>query len=153
MFGLFRKTTEDKVADTLLHSGVSVILGGKQVELPRPTLSVWVEVSRHASHLTEYNEVVSMQDVLVGCSDAVHVANILSCFVCGVRRDNVRERDEYARLVMETIPTEDVRQAIVTILNECGVGELFMLTASLKETTITKPTRGAVESQTASGHR
>lgn len=149
MLGIFkRKTTEERVADTALHRVVSVSLGGKQIDIPRPTLAVWIELSAIVSRLGEYPNDVSVFGIIAS-SDAEVYAEMLSVLACGVRKDNKREREKMAEFIKYHCSVEEVSLAITTTLNECNVGGFFALTTSLREVTITKPTREVVT--TASG--
>lgn len=154
MLGFLKsKTTERKVADTIHEVAVSVRLcGGEQYDVPAPTLATLVEVSALSSELSpsEGSE-VTLQTMLHSAQDAAVYARMLSAFILGVRRDNAKAREELCYHLMERASVSEVIEAVQSILSSSDIGGLFMLTTSLREMRLTKPTREVVTPPTALG--
>ena len=150
-FPFFTKK-KDKVSDTLLSGGVSLSLQGEEVTAPAPTLATWVEVSGLVSQLRALPEdEVSLFNILEMGEDAAVYAKILASFLVGVRRDNAKERLIKADELMYKLSVIELGAALLSILEQSNIQELFMLTTSLKQMRLTKPTREVVDETTALG--
>ena len=150
-FPFFTKK-KDKVSDTLLSGGVSLSLQGEEVTAPAPTLATWVEVSGLVSQLRVLPEdEVSLFNILTMGEDAAVYAKILASFLVGVRRDNAKERKVKADELMYRLSVKELSAAFFSILEQSNIQELFMLTTSLKQMRLTKPTREVVDETTALG--
>lgn len=150
-FPFFTKK-KDKVSDTLLSGGVSLSLLGEEVTAPAPTLATWVEVSGLLSQIRDLPEdEVSLFNILEMGEDAAVYAKILASFLVGVRRDNAKERLIKADELMYKLSVKELSAAFLSILEQSNIQELFMLTTSLKQMRLTKPTREVVDETTALG--
>ena len=150
-FPFFTKK-KDKVSDTLLSGGVSLSLLGEEVTAPAPTLATWVEVSGLVSQIRDLPEdKVSLFNILEMGEDAAVYAKILASFLVGVRRDNAKERLIKADDLMYKLSVIELSAALLSILEQSNIQELFMLTTSLKQMRLTKPTREVVDETTALG--
>lgn len=150
-FPFFTKK-KDKVSDTLLSGGVSLSLLGEEVTAPAPTLATWVEVSGLVSQIRDLPEdEVSLFNILEMGEDAAVYAKILASFLVGVRRDNAKERLIKADDLMYKLSVIELGAALLSILEQSNIQELFMLTTSLKQMRLTKPTREVVDETTALG--
>lgn len=150
-FPFFTKK-KDKVSDTLLSGGVSLSLLGEEVTAPAPTLATWVEVSGLLSQIRDLPEdEVSLFNILEMGEDAAVYAKILASFLVGVRRDNAKERLTKADDLMYKLSVIELGAALLSILEQSNIQELFMLTTSLKQMRLTKPTREVVDETTALG--
>ena len=150
-FPFFTKK-KDKVSDTLLSGGVSLSLMGEEVTAPAPTLATWVEVSGLLSQIRDLPEdEVSLFNILEMGEDAAVYAKILASFLVGVRRDNAKERLTKADRLMYKLSVKELSAAFFSILEQSNIQELFMLTTSLKQMRLTKPTREVVDETTALG--
>ena len=150
-FPFFTKK-KDKVSDTLLSGGVSLSLLGEEVTAPAPTLATWVEVSGLLSQIRDLPEdEVSLFNILKMGEDAAVYAKILATFVVGVQRDNAKERLVKADYLMYKLSVIELGAALLSILEQSNIQELFMLTTSLKQMRMTKPTREVVDETTAPG--
>lgn len=150
-FPFFTKK-KDKVSDTLLSGGVSLSLLGEEVTAPAPTLATWVEVSGLLSQLRDlHDNEVSLFNILKMGEDAAVYAKILASFLVGVRRDNAKERLIKADDLMYKLSVIELGAALLSILEQSNIQELFMLTTSLKQMRLTKPTREVVDETTALG--
>ena len=150
-FPFFTKK-KDKVSDTLLSGGVSLSLLGEEVTAPAPTLATWVEVSGLVSQIRDLPEdKVSLFNILEMGEDAAVYAKILASFLVGVRRDNAKERLIKADELMYKLSVIELGAALLSILEQSNIQELFMLTTSLKQMRLTKPTREVVDETTALG--
>lgn len=150
-FPFFTKK-KDKVSDTLLSGGVSLSLLGEEVTAPAPTLATWVEVSGLVSQIRDLSEdEVSLFNILEMGEDAAVYAKILASFLVGVRRDNAKERLIKADDLMYKLSVIELSAALLSILEQSNIQELFMLTTSLKQMRLTKPTREVVDETTALG--
>ncbi len=150
-FPFFTKK-KDKVSDTLLSGGVSISLQGEEVTVPAPTLATWVEVSGLVSQLRALPEdEVSLLNILKMGEDAAVYAKIIAAFVVGVQRDNAKERLVKADGLMYKLSVKELSAAFFSILEQSNIQELFMLTTSLKQMRLTKPTREVVDETTALG--
>lgn len=150
-FPFFTKK-KDKVSDTLLSGGVSLSLLGEEVTAPAPTLATWVEVSGLVSQIRDLPEdEVSLFNILEMGEDAAVYAKILASFLVGVRRDNAKERLIKADDLMYKLSVIELSAALLSILEQSNIQELFMLTTSLKQMRLTKPTREVVDETTALG--
>lgn len=148
----FKKKAEQMVSDTLLSGGVSVSIGSTEYKVYPPTLATWVEVSALIAQVTDVEERdMTLYDLIaLGC-DAETYAHILATFITGVKRDNEAERRKTAEMLLYTSNVPDLATALFTVLETMNVGELFMLTTSLKKTMITKPTKEVGSETTAPG--
>lgn len=164
MLGLFGKlgqsktTPESKSAETLLELGIEVELAGRTFSAPRPTLAVWLELSRLASELSggDTPEEVTMLGMLERGRDVAVYAGMLSALLVGIKRQGKSdgERRELEAWMLERCTVSEVSTALLRLLEACQVGELFMLTTSLRGLSITTPTRreeGVVKPATALG--
>lgn len=150
-FPFFTKK-KDKVSDTLLSGGVSLSLQGEEVTAPAPTLATWVEVSGLLSQISDLpDDEVSLFNILTMGEDAAVYAKILASFLVGVRRDNAKERLIKADDLMYRLSVKELSAAFFSILEQSNIQELFMLTTSLKQMRLTKPTREVVDETTALG--
>ena len=150
-FPFFTKK-KDKVSDTLLSGGVSLSLLGEEVTAPAPTLATWVEVSGLLSQISDLpDDEVSLFNILTMGEDAAVYAKILASFLVGVRRDNAKERLIKADDLMYKLSVIELGAALLSILEQSNIQELFMLTTSLKQMRLTKPTREVVDETTALG--
>lgn len=150
-FPFFTKK-KDKVSDTLLSGGVSLSLLGEEVTVPAPTLATWVEVSGLVSQIRDIPEdEISLFNILKMGEDAAVYAKILASFLVGVRRDNAKERLIKADDLMYKLSVIELGAALLSILEQSNIQELFMLTTSLKQMRLTKPTREVVDETTALG--
>ena len=150
-FPFFTKK-KDKVSDTLLSGGVSLSLLGEEVTVPAPTLATWVEVSGLVSQIRDIPEdEMSLFNSLKMGEDAAVYAKILASFLVGVRRDNAKERQVKADELMYKLSVIELGAALLSILEQSNIQELFMLTTSLKQMRLTKPTREVVDETTALG--
>lgn len=150
-FPFFTKK-KDKVSDTLLSGGVSLSLLGEEVTAPAPTLATWVEVSGLLSQIRDLHEdEVSLFNILKMGEDAAVYAKILAAFIVGVQRDNAKERLVKADNLMYKLSVKELSAAFFSILEQSNIQELFMLTTSLKQMRLTKPTREVVDETTALG--
>ena len=149
----FKKKAEQMVSDTLLSGGVSVSIGSTEYKVYPPTLATWVEVSALIAQVTDVEErEMTLYDLIALGGDAETYAHILAAFITGVKRDNEAERRKTAETLLYTSNVPDLATALFTVLETMNVGELFMLTTSLKKTMITKPTKEVVNETTALGH-
>lgn len=149
----FKKKAEQMVSDTLLSGGVSVSIGSTEYKVYPPTLATWVEVSALIAQVTDVEERdMTLYDLIALGSDAEIYAHILATFIAGVKRDNEAERRKTAETLLYTATIPDLATALFTVLETMNIGELFMLTTSLKKTMITKPTKEVVNETTALGH-
>lgn len=149
----FKKKAEQMVSDTLLSRGVSVSIGSTEYKVYPPTLATWVEVSALIAQVTDVEERdMTLYDLIALGGDAETYAHILAAFITGVKRDNEAERRKTAETLLYTSNVPDLATALFTVLETMNVGELFMLTTSLKKTMITKPTKEVVNETTALGH-
>lgn len=149
----FKKKAEQMVSDTLLSGGVSVSIGSTEYKVYPPTLATWVEVSALIAQVTDVEErEMTLYDLIALGSDAEIYAHILATFIAGVKRDNEAERRKTAETLLYTATIPDLATALFTVLETMNIGELFMLTTSLKKTMITKPTKEVVSETTAPGH-
>lgn len=149
----FKKKAEQMVSDTLLSGGVSVSIGSTEYKVYPPTLATWVEVSALIAQVTDVEERdMTLYDLIALGSDAETYAHILAAFIAGVKRDNEAERRKTAETLLYTSNVPDLATALFTVLETMNVGELFMLTTSLKKTMITKPTKEVGSETTALGH-
>lgn len=149
----FKKKAEQMVSDTLLSGGVSVSIGSTEYKVYPPTLATWVEVSALIAQVTDVEERdMTLYDLIALGSDAEIYAHILATFIAGVKRDNEAERRKTAETLLYTSTIPDLATALFTVLETMNIGELFMLTTSLKKTMITKPTKEVVSETTALGH-
>lgn len=150
-FPFFTKK-KDKVSDTLLSGGVSLSLQGEEITAPAPTLATWVEVSGLLSQIHDIPEdEVSLFNILKMGDDAAVYAKILASFLVGVKRDNAKERLVKAEDLMHKLSVIELGAALLSILEQSNIQELFMLTTSLKQMRLTKPTREVVDETTAPG--
>ena len=94
---------------------------------------------------------MTLYDLIALGGDAETYAHILAAFITGVKRDNEAERRKTAETLLYTATIPDLATALFTILETMNVGELFMLTTSLKKTMITKPTKEVGNEMTAPG--
>ncbi len=148
----FKKKAEQMVSDTLLSGGVSLSLLGEEVTAPAPTLATWVEVSGLLSQIRDLpKDEVSLFNILKMGEDAAVYAKILASFLVGVRRDNAKERLIKADDLMYKLSVIELSAALLSILEQSNIQELFMLTTSLKRTAITKPTKEVGSETTAPG--
>lgn len=148
----FKKKAEQMVSDTLLSGGVSVSIGSTEYKVYPPTLATWVEVSALIAQVTDVEERdMTLYDLIALGGDAETYAHILATFITGVKRDNEAERRKTAETLLYTSNVTDLATALFTVLETMNVGELFMLTTSLKKTMITKPTKEVVSETTALG--
>ena len=148
----FKKKAEQMVSDTLLSGGVSVAIGSTEYKVYPPTLATWVEVSALIAQVTDVEERdMTLYDLIALGSDAEIYAHILATFIAGVKRDNEAERRKTAETLLYTSTIPDLATALFTVLETMNIGELFMLTTSLKRTMITKPTKEVVSETTAPG--
>lgn len=148
----FKKKAEQMVSDTLLSGGVSVSIGSTEYKVYPPTLATWVEVSALIAQVTDVEERdMTLYDLIALGGDAETYAHILAAFITGVKRDNEAERSKTAETLLYTANVPDLATALFTVLETMNVGELFMLTTSLKKTMITKPTKEVVNETTALG--
>lgn len=148
----FKKKAEQMVSDTLLSGGVSVAIGSTEYKVYPPTLATWVEVSALIAQVTDVEERdMTLYDLIALGSDAETYAHILATFIAGVKRDNEAERRKTAETLLYTSNVPDLATALFTVLETMNVGELFMLTTSLKRTMITKPTKEVGSETTAPG--
>ena len=149
----FKKKAEQMVSDTLLSGGVSVSIGSTEYKVYPPTLATWVEVSALIAQVTDVEErEMTLYDLIALGSDAEIYAHILATFIAGVKRDNEAERRKTAETLLYTSTIPDLATALFTVLETMNIGELFMLTTSLKKTMITKPTKEVGSETTALGH-
>lgn len=149
----FKKKAEQMVSDTLLSGGVSVSIGSTEYKVYPPTLATWVEVSALIAQVTDVEErEMTLYDLIALGSDAETYAQILATFITGVKRDNEAERRKTAETLLYTATIPDLATALFTVLESANIGELFMLTTSLKRTAITKPTKEVGSETTALGH-
>ena len=149
----FKKKAEQMVSDTLLSGGVSVAIGSTEYKVYPPTLATWVEVSALIAQVTDVEERdMTLYDLIALGGDAETYAHILAAFITGVKRNNEAERRKTAETLLYTANVPDLATALFTVLETMNVGELFMLTTSLKKTMITKPTKEVVNETTALGH-
>lgn len=156
MFGLFSKrkpTIEERVSQTLNEVSVSVLLcGGVTYNVPPPTLATLVEVSALSSMLSQSKvDRGSLLDMLSSGEDAGVYAQMLSAFITGVRKGNDKDRASLSEYILEHSTVSEVIQSMQAILTHSDIGGLFMLTTSLREMRLTKPTREVVKNQTAPG--
>lgn len=141
-----RKSTEQKASDTLLQGGVSLPFGGTTILAPAPTLATWFEVSALLSQVSEIPEdEVTLFNLLTLGDDAMIYARILATFIVGVKKDNQKEREAKADEILYSTTVTELSIAFFTFLELTNVQELFMLTTSLKQTDISKPTREVEE--------
>lgn len=149
----FKKKAEQMVSDTLLSGGVSVAIGSTEYKVYPPTLATWVEVSALIAQVTDVEERdMTLYDLIALGGDAETYAHILAAFIAGVKRDNEAERRKTAETLLYTATIPDLATALFNVLETMNVGELFMLTTSLKKTMITKPTKEVVSETTVLGH-
>lgn len=151
-FGKKGKSTEQSVSDALLSGGVSVTLGSKEYNAPAPTLATWIEVSALVTNLSD-GEMgnVSLYHLMSLGTDAETYARILATFIAGVQKSNSKERENLYQEIVHSASVQQVTEALYSILEIAKVQGLFMLTTSLKQTSITKPTREVVTETTAPG--
>ena len=148
----FKKKAEQMVSDTLLSGGVSVSIGSTEYKVYPPTLATWVEVSALIAQVTDVEERdMTLYDLIALGGDAETYAHTLATFIAGVKRDNEAERRKTAETLLYTATIPDLATALFTVLETMNIGELFMLTTSLKRTMITKPTKEVVSETTAPG--
>lgn len=148
----FKKKAEQMVSDTLLSGGVSVAIGSTEYKVYPPTLATWVEVSALIAQVTDVEERdMTLYDLIALGSDAEIYAHILATFIAGVKRDNEAERRKTAETLLYTATIPDLATALFNVLESANIGELFMLTTSLKRTAITKPTKEVGSETTAPG--
>lgn len=148
----FKKKAEQMVSDTLLSGGVSVAIGSTEYKVYPPTLATWVEVSALIAQVTDVEErEMTLYDLIALGGDAEIYAHILATFITGVKRDNEAERRKTAETLLYTATIPDLATALFNVLESANIGELFMLTTSLKRTAITKPTKEVGSETTALG--
>ena len=140
------KSTEQKASDTLLQGGVSLPFGGTTILAPAPTLATWFEVSALLSQLSEIPEgdKVSIHHLLTLGDDAEIYARVLACLIVGVKKGNQKEREAKAEEILYSTTVTELSISFFTFLEQANIQELFMLTTSLKQTNISKPTREVV---------
>lgn len=148
----FKKKAEQMVSDALLSGGVSVTIGSVEYKVSPPTLATWVKVSALASQLADVKDGdVTLYDLIALGGEAELYANILATFIAGVKKDNEAERKKTAETLFYTATIPELSTALFSVLEGANIGELFMLTTSLKKTAITKPTKEVGSETTALG--
>lgn len=149
---LRKKSTEQSVSDTLLSGGVSVTLGSKEYTATAPTLATWIEVSALVANLSDVEvSDVSLYHLMSLGADAEAYARILAAFIAGVQKGNSKGREALYQEIIHSASVQQITDALCSILETSNVQGLFMLTTSLKQTTITKPTREVVNETTVLG--
>lgn len=144
-------STERQVADTLHEACVSVTLGSVEYGVPSPTLATLVEVSAIVSAFGDgRDEGSSLLEIIQSAGEAHLYADMLAVFILEAKRGNSKEREELARKLLEEAKVSEVIVAIQSIISMSDIGGLFMLTTSLREMRMTKPTREVVQ-EIASG--
>lgn len=153
MLGFWRKnrTTEQYVSQTITESVVSVSLGSKQYDVPCPTLATLVEISAISSMLSQSDGDPNLLTLMQDAKDAKLYADMLAAFILGVKKGNHKQRQTLSEEILYSAGVSDVINAIQSILSKSDIGGLFMLTTSLREMRLTRPTREVGSDQIALG--
>lgn len=149
---------ESKVAEQILEDDIEVTLAGKTYSVARPTFATYLRVSELVATLPaadKKKDEVTTEDVLKVLSNASEykaIPKILATLILGVskpsRRTAIqkavgRNKDEINALAEEITYTASIKEmvhALGTLINNMGLSDFFVLTTSLKEMNVAKPT-------------
>lgn len=145
------RTTEQHVSQTITESVASVSLGSKQYDVPCPTLATLVEISAISSMLSQSDGDPNLLTLMQDAKDAKLYADMLAAFILGVKKGNHKQRQTLSEEILYSAGVSDVINAIQSILSKSDIGGLFMLTTSLREMRLTRPTREVGSDQIAFG--
>lgn len=156
------KTAEERTAETVLEKPITVTLGKKTYNIPRPTLGTIIEVSGMVSKFGEYE---FSQDFIESPTEVLRLAKhygalprIVATFVCGVKKysafgitfTNQRKISRMERKIANTMTPKDMATILVEIFSSMECAFFLATITSLNKINHLKPT---TTSPTASGQQ
>lgn len=142
------KTTEEKVSNVVLQKEVEIRLQtGKVLKVKQPTLATLIEasalVSKMPKEVLENGKRLGIEALRIAKECEV-IADILAVMVCGsskktkvlqrIRRRMLREKFMYSYQPVE------LQELLKNVLGDLQLVDFFVLTVSLQEVNVTKPT-------------
>lgn len=163
-------TIESRVADTILESNIGTVdIDGTTYEIAPPTVATLILVSKIVSRLPVVERVTGaavVNAVLHHAKDYDALGELAAVMILGARnltekrtvttytrkwfglrrvkheREEIIDRkSELAERIMQTFSPTQLYQLIVKRLNELDIASFFVITTSLSEANLLKPTR------------
>lgn len=158
-----KKNIEGKVADALLQSPMTVIVGKRKFVVPRVTLGTLTMVAEYIVAMPSFSPEKKIPEILEGCTRGREVARILAILLYGADairnpfrwkpfflRKSVIKLENY--LLLQLSPTQ-IYDAVTTILSNSELEDFFALTTFLRTVNLVGSERevGETTKTTASG--
>ncbi len=161
-------TIEQKVAETILQNGSTMLIGGANYEVAPPSTATLILVSAEISklpqiELTDDKEILPW--VLSNAKDCGFLGDIVAILVLGAKGITetkkitkshlfglinseeevfINHREILCKSLLEDYTPKQLKDVAIELLNRMEVGDFFGLTTFLLEINLTKPTREVV---------
>ena len=169
------KTTEQRVAETILEKGQTIQIGTKTYTVAPPTTATLIAVSELVAQMpaikTDPNNIAA--ETLRIAKDCRILGDIIAVLILGERNlqqtrktekkrffgllietkeETYDAKAELAKTILQETSPKQLNSALVALLQGMEIADFFGLSTSLIEINLLKETRG-VEETTASGQR
>lgn len=151
---------EAKVADTLLQTPKTVLLGGIEYEIAPPSVATLAMASREIANLSKV-DIIPDEDIafkaLKTAKDCEKYVRVIAILILGAKALRIAENglrqgllsakskgqsvlDELSEELLYNATPRELMTALSVLLNQMQVGDFFAFTASLFRVNILTPT-------------
>ena len=147
---------EKQVANAILQKDIEIVLGSRQIKVPRPTLGTMIEVSKMISEFGITDVKTDLQNALTEtiriAKDCDKLADILALLILGAKKAvsrikifgisiNIKNRQKRLKKeILENLSPKPIAEAIAAIFGEMECGFFLSIITILKQGNILKPT-------------
>lgn len=154
------ETIENKVANAILQIGTEITIGKETYKVAPPTTSTVIMVSSEVSKLPKFDTKTNdiAETALAIASECKPLGNILAILILGGKRfkegrkkrfvsifRNLKtEGEALADKILNELSPSELHTKVVQLLSVLEISDFFLLTASLAEINLLRPTKEAV---------
>lgn len=155
------KTTEQRVAETILQKEKTVKVGALTFTVAPPSVATLILASEHISRLpqVQLDSDKIVEESLFVARECSAIGEVVATLIIGAkraqktalsRRLHRRRVRRLSRKLLTELPPSQLHQLVAELLKGMELGDFFALTTFLIELNLTRPTK-VVNETTASG--
>jgi hypothetical protein len=144
------KDIEQKVAEAILSKNIDLQIGEDKYSIARPTIRTLISVSYEISKLPQIEVVEGKEihSIINYAKNSKQIGRIFATMILGVKKRNrfvgffkKNEIEKLADKIIDKYTPSELNLALVSIFSKMEIRDFFVLTTSLKEASVIKPTK------------
>lgn len=144
------KDIEQKVAEAILSKDIDLQIGEDKYSIARPTIRTLISVSYEISKLPQFEviEGKELHSIINYAKNAKQIGRIFATMIIGAKKQNkltnLFRRNNIEKLadkIIDKYTPSELNLALVSIFSKMEIRDFFVLTTSLKEASVIKPTK------------